>query len=241
MTTLEWRRYKSIVVLTGAGVSVASGLRAYRGPDGLWNEPETAKFSTAEHFDSDPNAYWKFWGEMRQAAHVASPNAAHLALAQWEKQLTSDLKFSLVTQNVDELHQRGGSSNVAELHGSIFRTRCSNSKCDFPAYRDSEFHIDKAPRCLKCDSALRPDVVLFGEALPAHAEWFAKRALRDCQLFVAIGTSGTVSPASRFVEWAKYAQARTILVNLEKASPRNPAFDEEIIGKAEDILPSLLK
>jgi NAD-dependent deacetylase len=231
MAKLELRRYKNIVVLTGAGISVASGLRPYRGPDGLWSEEGTAKFSTAEYFDSDPDVYWQFWGHMRQAATAASPNEAHRALAQWEKQLEEGQKLCLITQNVDELHQRAGSSNVVELHGSIFRTRCSNIKCSLPVFSDSEFIENKSPKCARCGSPLRPDVVLFGEALPSQAEWLAKRALRDCEL----------SPASRFVEWAKYALAHTVLINLEKANPHNPAFDQELIGKAEDILPELLK
>lgn len=240
MICIKSSRYKSIVILTGAGISAASGLRTYRGPDGLWNEPETAKLSTAEGFDADPNPYWDFWGRLRQTATQASPNKAHIALAQWQTKLTSDQKLTLITQNVDELHQRAGSSPVVELHGSVYRTKCSNGQCSLSPYRDEQEHVDKAPRCSICNSALRPDIVMFGEMLPAEAEWSAKRALRDCELFIAIGTSGTVSPASRFVEWAKYAQAQTLLVNLEKTTPRNLAFDEEVIGPAEELLPTIL-
>lgn len=240
MICIKAHRYKSIVILTGAGISAASGLRTYRGPDGLWNEAETAKLSTAEGFDVDPDPYWKFWGKLRKAATQASPNNAHTALAQWQTKLNSEQKLTLITQNVDELHQRAGSYPVVELHGSVYRTKCSNSKCSLPPYRDEQEHVAKAPRCSMCDSALRPEIVMFGEMLPPEAEWSAKRSLRDCDLFIAIGTSGTVSPASRFVEWAKYAQAQTLLVNLERTTPRNLAFDEEIIGHAEDLLPSIL-
>lgn len=240
MTAVESRQYKRIVILTGAGISAASGLRTYRGPGGIWSDPETARMSTIENFDEDPDSYWEFWGGLRQAALSAVPSRAHEAVAHWAANPAPDQKFTLVTQNVDELHQRAGSTGVVELHGSIFRTRCSGANCKLPPYRDVGVHL-KAPVCPNCGSALRPDIVLFGEALPPEAEWPAKRSLRDCDLFLAIGTSGTVSPASHFVEWAKYAQARTILVNLEPMSPRNPSFDEEVVGRAEDILPSMLR
>ena len=241
MTVITARQYKTIVVLTGSGISAGSGLPTFRGPGGLWNESGTAEMSTAESFNSDPRSSWNFWGELRIQAALAKPNKAHTALAQWESQLTKDQRFTPITQNIDELHQRAGSSRVVELHGSILRSRCSNAKCSLATYRDAQTHINEIPICPNCSCILRPDIVLFGEMLPAESEWSAKRALRDCELFIAIGTSGTVSPACRFVEWDKYAQARTILVNLEKMSPSNPAFDEEILGQAEDILPSLLK
>lgn len=240
-TPISIKNYKSIVVLTGAGISAASGLRTYRGPGGLWNEPDVAKLSSLEHFSSVPEEYWRFWGSLREHAGKAEPSRAHIALCDWQKQLAGDQKFTLITQNVDRLHQRAGSSNVVELHGSVFRTRCSNSQCKLTPYEDTNAHADELPLCPQCKSPLRPDIVLFGEMLPPDAEWATKRALRDCDLFIAVGTSGTVAPASRFVEWAKYAEAATILVNLEAMSPKNPAFEREYIGPADDILPALLK
>jgi NAD-dependent deacetylase len=236
---MKLQKYKNIVVLTGAGVSAASGLRTYRGPDGLWNQPGTEKFSTIDNFSQEPDAYWAFWGKLRQAAMAAEPNKAHTTLAEWEKQMSKEHNFTLITQNVDGLHQRAGSSNVVELHGSILRTRCSGTRCTLLAYKDVEVY-SKTPKCPKCGSDLRPDVTLFNEMLPFEAEHLTKRALRTCDLFIAVGTSGTVSPASYLVDWAKYAQARTILVNLEGMNPHNPAFDEEVLGNAEHILPSLL-
>jgi NAD-dependent deacetylase len=145
-----------------------------------------------------------------------------------------------VTQNVDSLHQRAGSRQVVELHGNIAITRCSREQCDLPRFVDHEAHSDRVPCCPKCGGVLRPDVVLFGEAIPALASWHVKRALRDCDLFIAIGTSGLVTPAADYVRSAEYAGARTILVNLEKQLRRNPAFQEEYFGKAEEILPALL-
>jgi len=143
------------------------------------------------------------------------------------------------SQNVDNLHQRAGSTNVAELHGSLYRSKCANKHCTLQPFFDDKSHTEKTPRCQICNSILRPDIVLFNEMLPVDAEYRTKRALRDCDLFLAIGTSGNVSPASRFVDWAKYAGAKTILINQE-ISNATKNFDVQIEGLSEIILPSIL-
>lgn len=241
MNPLGLDRYRHIVVLTGAGVSVASGLRPYRGPGGLWEESGVADLATPEALAERPDAVWKLFGAVRTAARAAAPNAAHTALAGAEHRITAaGGEFTLITQNIDGLHQRAGSRNVIELHGSAFRTRCCADGCDLPPFADDDPHAISAPRCPRCGALLRPDVVLFDEAIPGGAEWQAKRALRDCDLFLAAGTSGTVSPASNFVRAAEYARARTVLVNLEPMKPRHPAYDEELLGRAEELLPILL-
>lgn len=120
------------------------------------------------------------------------------------------------------------------------RTRCSNNACELEAYEDDSPHTEGVPTCPRCNAILRPDVVMFEEMIPAHAEWTVKKALRECDLFLAIGTSGTVSPASNFVRSAEFGRARTVLVNLEPMRPRHPAFDEEYLGRAEELLPVLL-
>jgi NAD-dependent deacetylase len=232
-------RYREIVVLTGAGVSVASGLRPYRGPGGLWEEAGVADLATVQAMTDRPADVWRLFGPVRQQARAATPNPAHVALAEAQQRLSA-AAFTIITQNIDGLHQRAGSSNVIELHGSIFRTCCTNTQCDLPHYEDHDPHAGELPRCPRCRSTLRPDVVFFDEALPGDAEWKAKRALRDCDFFMAVGTSGTVSPASNLVRSAEYARARTVLVNLEPMSPRHPAYDEEYLGKAEELLPQLL-
>ena len=232
-------RYREVVVLTGAGISVASGLRPYRGPGGLWEEAGVAELATAESMAQRPADVWKLFGPVRRQARAANPNAAHSALAETERRLSA-AAFTIITQNIDGLHQRAGSSNVVELHGSIFRTRCTDPACDLEPFDDEDPHVGELPRCPRCSSTLRPDIVFFDEPLPGGAEWRAKRALRDCDFFMAVGTSGTVSPASNFVRSAEYARARTVLVNLEPMSPRNPAYDEEYLGKAEELLPHLL-
>jgi NAD-dependent deacetylase len=236
---LSITKYKSIVVLTGAGVSAASGLRTYRGPDGLWSEPETAKFSSIEGFREEPERCWQFWSNMRERARGAQPNDGHKTLATWAQQLAEqERKFTLITQNVDELHQRAGSKDVVELHGSIFYTRCSNDACKLKPFRQEE-QCDAVLPCEICGELLRPAIVLFNEAIPGEAEWRSKKAFRDCDLFIAVGTSGTVSPASSFVQWAKYARAETMLINLEETTG-DSAFDKLLIGRAEELLPELL-
>ena len=150
-------------------------------------------------------------------------------------------QVSVITQNVDGLHQRAGSESVVELHGTILRTRCSREGCALEPYPDEEVYEERVPRCPCCEAPLRPEVVLFEEPLPGEAEWRAKRALRECDLFLAVGTSGTVSPASGFVRSAAYAGARTILVNLEPLEVPNSSFQVRILGRAEEVLPDLLR
>ena len=176
-------RYREVVVLTGAGISVASGLRPYRGPGGLWEEAGVAELATAESMAQRPADVWKLFGPVRRQARAANPNAAHSALAETERRLSA-AAFTIITQNIDGLHQRAGSSNVVELHGSIFRTRCTDPACDLEPFDDEDPHVGELPRCPRCSSTLRPDIVFFDEPLPGGAEWRAKRALRDCDFFM---------------------------------------------------------
>jgi NAD-dependent deacetylase len=154
--------------------------------------------------------------------------------------LRPDQEFLLITQNVDGLHQQAGSRNVSELHGNLMYTRCSNFDCTLERFRDTATHQDRVPTCTLCGQALRPDIVLFGEELPVRPSWVARRALGDCDLFIAIGTSGTVAPTSNFARGAAYAGARTIYLNLEPMQERNPAFQEEYRGRAEEMLPRFI-
>lgn len=236
---VRWSEYRQIVVLTGAGISVASGLRPYRGPGGLWEEGDVAKYADALTLREHPEEVWRFFARARAAVLAAAPNPAHLALARLEASLAGGTAFTLITQNVDALHQRAGSQRVVELHGRLARTRCTREDCALAPYADESVD-ERCPACPRCGAPLRPDVTLFGELLPVDAEVASKRALRDCDLFLAIGTSGTVSPASSFVRSAAYAGARTILVNLERMDPPNPAFGEELLGRAEEVLPRLV-
>jgi NAD-dependent deacetylase len=240
MIAIDWSAYSRVVVLTGAGVSVASGLRPYRGPGGLWTEVEASGVADAAALRDRPAEVWRFFAAARQAVLAARPNAAHLALARLEQGVTGrGGRFTLITQNVDGLHQRAGSQAVLEIHGTLARSRCTRVECTQPAFADERVD-ESCPPCPRCGQPLRPDVVLFGEPLPVEAEHLAKRALRDCDFFLAVGTSGTVTPAASFVRWAEVNGARTLLVNLEPMSPPNPAFQQELLGRAEELLPELV-
>lgn len=231
--------WRQVVVLTGAGISVASGLPTYRGPGGLWTRPETEEVPDAAMMAQDPSRVWRLFSPLRKHLQAASPNAAHAALARWQAASPPGRSFTLVTQNVDGLHTRAGSQDVVELHGSLLKTRCGNPNCGTPAFEDLREYT-QAPGCEQCGQVLRPDITLFNEPLPVDAEWAAKRALRECDLFLAVGTSGTVAPASNFVRGAKYAGAWTLLLNLTPMQPRHPDFDQEVLGRAEELLPFLL-
>lgn len=239
ITPLKISTYKNIVILTGAGISVASGLRTYRGPAGIWEEGDTARVSHADILRDDPALVWKFFGPLKRIILDAQPNAAHLALAKLEESLTQKQKLTLITQNIDRLHSRAGNRNTVELHGTLMRTRCSNPDCSLAPFEDSTIY-EGIPPCPQCSAMLRPDVVLFGEEIPLDPGWKAKLALREVDLFIAIGTSGLVSPAANFVRSAKYMGEKTLLVNLEKMEPPDPSFDVEVLGKAEETLPVLL-
>lgn len=238
MPVLDLAPHRQIVVLTGAGISVASGLPTYRGQGGLWNASNVERYATAAAIKEDPARVWSFFNDIREQIGRAAPNAAHLALAHAEAQLRPDQRLTILTQNVDGLHQRAGSRHVVELHGSLHHSRCTS--CDYHRPEDLSQPLGDCPDCPSCWAPLRPAVILFDEALSVDAEWAAKKALRDCDLFLAVGTSGSVSPASNFVRAAEYAGARTVYVNLEPLAPPNPAFREIHLGPAERVLPELL-
>lgn len=226
---------RRVVVLTGAGISVASGLRTYRGPGGLWTEdPQLAQQLVA---GVDPQELWSVAQAWRSEVARARPSAAHVALASYQAAMARiGGTCTLVTQNVDGLHERAGSTGVIALHGSLARNRCTRAGCEGQAI--AALHGGSAPPpCDACGAPLRPDIVLFEEPLGALEEWSAKKALRDAELFVAIGTSGTVSPASNFVRAATYAGAHTVLVNLDANG--GSAFDEVVTGDAEVLVPQL--
>jgi len=218
----------SVCVLTGAGISVASGLSPFRGPGGIWNDIDVEQVVTAEAWERNPSRVREFLDAMRQQARAASPNEAHLALARAEARRTQAARFDLVTQNIDGLHKRAGSQNVHEIHGSLEVDRCDRCHHQFPHGADF----------CECGTPLRPHVVLFGEMLPQDAVRATHSALQSAEYFIAVGTSGVVWPAANFVLLARSSGAHCINVNVEKSS--NPAFHDELVGPAEQILGQLL-
>lgn len=219
--------YQRIVVLTGAGISQSAGLPTYRGAGGLWNDPSKIALSSIDalrdRHDDVCAMFWQFYQATRQVVATA----AHRALAAFEAALPRSAEMTVITQNIDGLHQAAGSKNVLEFHGSLGRWRCE--VCG------GEQLLPADPQ--HCGRAMRPGVVLFGEQIPVDAEHGAKRVLRDCDLFVAIGTSGTVTPASSFVRWAEYAGAHRVLLNLETDDGAGDYFVERHAGTADDLVP----
>lgn len=234
---LNHANYRNIVFLTGAGISVASGLQTYRGPGGLWEQADIARIADAANLPESLPDLWRLYSGRRAVALAASPNAAHNAIAELQKRYAgTDTTVTPATQNVDGLHRRAGSENLLELHGSAFRSRCLDPNCPQEPFPD-EASYDSVPPCPTCGGPLRPDVVLFSENLSQAVLWGAVTAAEKCDLFIAVGTSGVVWPAAAFVQFAAAAGARTINVNVEMSG--NPHFDEEYLGPAEVILPQL--
>lgn len=238
---LALRPDSSVAVLTGAGISAESGIHTFRDAGGLWEKYDLEKVATLPGFLADPEGAWRLYSELRGQAGRCKPNPAHRALVSLEGRLEGRGRFTLVTQNVDNLHQRARNRNVVPIHGSLFRTRCSNDEC--PASRtpfdDEKEYGDKVPSCADCGHSLRPDVVLFGEFLDPKLEFAARDSVAHCDVFIAVGTSGVVYPAAGYVSIASVTGARTVLVNLDP--PDNlSVFTEFHQGKAAEILPVLL-
>jgi NAD-dependent deacetylase len=236
---LEFTPQSRIFVLTGAGVSAASGLATFRGPLGQVDVAAMWASDAVNLLASLPQL-WALYGGLRASALAVDPNPAHLALADLERRLPPGARLTLATQNVDGLHQRAGSQRVLELHGSALRSRCTSPTCPSRPFDDSQTVTDPLPRCAVCGAPLRPDIVLFNEALPFDVLQAAGVALESCDLFLAVGTSGVVAPAAGFVRVAAAHGARTLLVNRDPLAQPNPYFQETYYGPAEKILPRLL-
>ncbi len=215
-----------IVILTGAGISAESGLGTFRDAGGLWEKYPLEQVATPEGFAANPALVHEFYNARRAQAAAAKPNAAHLALARLERTYPGEVL--LVTQNVDDLHERGGSQTVWHMHGALNRATCAACGHKWPAPMQMQA-TDPCPACQA--PATRPDIVWFGET-PHFMNAIAQK-LATCDLFVSIGTSGTVYPAAGFVHEAKRHRADTLELNLESSR----AFDETRAGKATDIVP----
>ncbi len=219
-----------VVVLTGAGVSAESGLGTFRDAGGLWSKYPLEEVATPEGFARDPSKVHEFYNARRANALGASPNAAHFALAKLA--MLDGVDLTLVTQNIDNLHEQAGSPSVVHMHGEIMRALCASCAHTWDAPDTMSPH-DLCPDCGA--NATRPDIVWFGE-IPYHMEAIGT-ALAQAELFVAIGTSGTVYPAAGFVAEAAMHGAETIEINLE-ASDVSGAFDRAILGPATQTVPA---
>lgn len=224
----------SIVILTGAGISAESGISTFRDTHGLWENHRLEDVATPEGFERDPKLVLDFYNLRRRAllSDEIQPNAAHLALAEFEKQWNGP--FLLVTQNVDDLHERAGSKNILHMHGELLKARCQNSEAIFPWSEDIK--RDSLCECCQKPGRLRPHIVWFGEMPFFMDEIFLR--LEDCKIFISIGTSGQVYPAAGFVAHTP-ADALKIEVNTHDTSISR-AFDQHKIGLASTEAPRLL-
>ncbi|MEZ5301249.1 MAG: NAD-dependent deacylase [Verrucomicrobiales bacterium] len=227
---------RSIVILTGAGISAESGLPTFRGADGLWKGHRAEEVATPEAFARDPALVHEFYNTRRRLLldPGIAPNAAHLAIARLQSEFPGEVQ--LFTQNVDDLHERAGSPDVRHMHGELLKSRCA--ACG--AVAECRGDLGEESRCAACQApgVMRPHIVWFGE-VPFFLEE-AVAMLRSADLFIAVGTSGRVYPAAGFVRVAKASGARAIEVNLEESATA-ALFDECRIGTASDQVPVLVE
>lgn len=234
-------RSKFLIAFTGAGISAESGIPTFRGKNGLWNKYRPEELATPEAFARNPELVWEFYRWRMRLISKAKPNRAHLALAELERM---GILKTVITQNVDDLHREAGNKNIIELHGNIFRVKCT--RCDYrenlkESGRLEKFLGDKdLPKCPKCSSLLRPDVVWFGEALPEGALSKAFNLARKSDVCLVIGTSGQVFPAAYIPYIVKDNGGYVIEVNPSE-SGITPIADIFIRGKAGEVMDELLK
>ena len=231
-TTL--RSAQSVAILTGSGVSAESGVPTFRDAQtGLWARYNPEELATSEAFERDPRLVWEWYSWRRELVEKADPNPGHEALAEFERLVPG---FALITQNVDGLHQRAGSQRVIELHGNIIRSKCSVEGV-FVETREDDSEVP--PYCPNCGALLRPDVVWFGESLPAEALEEAFDAARECDLFLSIGTSGLVQPAASLaLEGLRHGAVVVEINPNDTALTRHTGYT--LRAQAGEVLPALV-
>ncbi len=229
----ELKKSKNVVALTGAGISVESGIPPFRGKGGLWEKYDPDEYAHVQAFKENPKKVWRMLKEMIDTIRVAKPNKAHLALAKLEE---SGYVSGIITGNVDSLHQAAGSKNVLELHGNNRSLICMECKKGYPI---NHYLEQMPPRC-ECGYTLRPDVVLFGEPIPQQALFSSYTMAKDCDLMMVIGTSAVVSPMSHIPVIAKESGAKVLEINLEETFLTGFISDWIIKGVAEDLLPKIV-
>ena len=217
---------KKLVILTGAGISAESGIPTFRDSGGLWENEPVEIVATPEGFASDPKRVINFYNQRREHAQKCEPNAAHFAIAKLEEKFGDN--FLLITQNVDDLHQRAGNKRIIPMHGELLKVRCLGAK-----EHVFECKEDQPEKCPECGAKMRPHIVWFGE-IPFEMERIQK-ALMGCDLFAYIGTSGAVYPAAGFRQIAKISGAHVVCLNLEEVG--GGYTDEFIQGKAGEVVP----
>jgi NAD-dependent deacetylase len=230
----EWlAQSTAVAVLTGAGISAESGVPTFRGDGGLWKTYKPEELATPEAFARDPKLVWEWYDFRRQAIAKAVPNAAHRALVQLEIRKP---RFTLITQNVDGLHDLAGNGKILRLHGDIWRMRCTECGANFPNRRAP---LPKIPPHCACGGLARPGVVWFGEPLPDGMMKEAEHAASEAQVLLVVGTSAVVHPAASLVPFAKHNGAKVIEINTEPSAVSG-IVDCSLQGPAGELLPQLL-
>ncbi|MCG9597480.1 NAD-dependent protein deacylase [Vibrio sp. Isolate25] len=228
--------YNNIVVLTGAGISAESGIQTFRAQDGLWENHHIEDVATPEGFERNPDLVQEFYNQRRFKLQEKGiePNAAHLALGRLEKELEGTV--TIITQNIDNLHERGGSQNVIHMHGELLKARCSES--NQVVEKKGEVNTGDLCHCCQIPAQMRPHVVWFGEMPLRMGDIY--ESLEKADLFISIGTSGVVYPAAGFVHDAKMHGAHTLEINLEPSAIESE-FEEKRYGKASIEVPKLVE
>ena len=228
------RKAERVAALTGAGVSQESGLRTFRDAQtGLWSEYKPTELASPEAYERNPKLVWDWYAMRREKVGEVDPNPGHFALVDMAHHIPD---FSLITQNVDNLHRKAGSPHVIELHGNLGRVKCSSCGQQAEGWNDADGNV---PQCEVCGGLLRPDVVWFGESLPRAELESAVLAARACQVFFSIGTSGMVQPAASLAYAARNRGAVVVEVNAEP-TPLTQKVDFALHGKSGEILPALV-
>lgn len=222
-----------VAALTGAGISAESGVPTFRGAGGLWKNYRSEDLATPEAFARDPQTVWEWYNWRRGLIAEKSPNPGHEALAELER--TKD--FTLITQNVDGLHRSAGNQNILELHGCLFRVRCS--KCQYQR-EDRTIPLPYPPNCPDCGKLLRPDVVWFGESLNATTLEKAFQAAQVCEVMLVVGTSAVVQPAASLAWQAKRSGGFVVEINVQESAFSSEA-DAVLLGPSGEILPRLVE
>jgi NAD-dependent deacetylase len=227
------REAESVAVFTGAGISAESGVPTFRGEEGLWKKFRPEELANFDAFMSNPDLVWEWYRHRKEILSAIEPNPGHRAIAEMEGR---HKRFAVITQNIDGLHRRAGSRNVLELHGNIERNYCVG--CGKYFRNEEILRQEQAPRCTICGSLIRPDVVWFGEMLPAAAWEESVAAAERAEVFIIVGTSAVVYPAASLPVIAKRAGAYLLQINAEETEHSSRA-DEVLLGKSGELLPQL--
>lgn len=220
--------------VTGAGLSVESGVQPFRGKGGMWEKTDPMKIAHIDSFRKDPVPYWQMRGPFIKSLDAIRPNPGHVALARLQEE---SFLGPIITQNIDGLHAAAGSTDVIEFHGNVRTLRCQECGRKIPS---SDAPLDDRPPLCSCSGVLRPDVVFFGEAIPPRALMRSQQAASDCAVMLVVGTSAVVQPAASIPVLAKQSGALVVEINPERTPLTDLVTDEFLEGKAGEVLPRIL-